>query len=78
MTKRKGRYHSLTTSWFFGGVIDHGQIGREEIHDRSVDIRFQRLPLNVVVLFSDGDEIRAQKDRFHAFDSKQLSKRDFR
>jgi hypothetical protein len=71
--RAKGRTHSLTTRRGFGIFVDHRQIRGEEIHNRTIDFRLEYLPVNVVVLFGDGYEIGAQKDRFDAIDAKQLS-----
>ena len=66
----------LTAFGGFGVVIDHGQIGGEEVHNRCVDLRFQGLPLDIVVLFAHRDEVRTQEDRLHPLDSKQLPKKN--
>ena len=55
--RAKGGTHSLTTRRGFSVFVDHGQIRREEIHNRTVDFWLEYLPMNVLVLFGDGDEI---------------------
>jgi hypothetical protein len=54
-------------------VVDDGQIRREEVHDHSIDLWLQRLPVNIVVLLADGDEVTAQEHRLDALNAKQLS-----
>lgn len=64
----------LTALGGFSVIVDDGEIRGEEVHDRGVDLRFQGLPVNIIVLFAHSDKIRTQEDRFDTLNAKQLSK----